>query len=82
MLWPITRAITLTCCSKTEQIVIIPLNKNNGSFKIRGFFEHPVLYVKQEQSCIEATYKVRGEEKRKEGVKFQETTVHCRRSNV
>ncbi len=40
MLLPIIRAITSTCYSKTEQIVVVPLNKNNGPFKIGGFFAH------------------------------------------
>ncbi len=31
-----------TCYSKTEQIVVVPLNKNNGPFKIGDFFAHPV----------------------------------------
>ncbi len=46
MLWPITRAITSTYYSETEQIVVVPLNKNNGQFKIGGFFCTPCISAK------------------------------------
>ncbi len=52
MLWPITRAITSTCYSKTEQIVVVPLNKNNGPFKICDFFAHPVWWQCQSHESI------------------------------
>ncbi len=44
ILWSITRAITSTCYGKTEQIVVVPLNKNNGPFKIGGFFCTPCIF--------------------------------------
>ncbi len=56
MLWLITRAITSTCYSKTEQIVVVPLNKNNGPFKIGGFFAHPVDETIVRYTGIEAVF--------------------------
>ncbi len=39
-----TQAITPICYSKTEQIVVIPLSKDNGPFKIGGFFCTPCIF--------------------------------------
>ncbi len=46
MLCSIPRAITSTCYSKTEQIVVVRWNKSNGPFKIGGFFCTPCICTK------------------------------------
>ncbi len=56
MPWPKTRAIMTTCYSKTEQIVLVPLNKNKGPFKIGGFFAHPVFDTRESDSMARGAF--------------------------